>query len=97
MAEYVLIHERDNVVTAIRHLDPGRVLHISCGEDVIDITLKSRIPFGHKCAIRRIPKGEKVIKYGESIGLASQDIEPGEHVHIHNLRSIRGSVKEIVN
>ncbi|MDQ6598863.1 SAF domain-containing protein [Bacillus salipaludis] len=34
--------------------------------------------------------GEDILKYGEVIGLATTDIEPGEHVHIHNLEGKRG-------
>ena len=40
---------------------------------------------GHKYALRDIPKGENVIKYGNPIGHATQDIKKGEHVHTHNL------------
>ena len=29
------------------------------------------------------------MKYGEEIGMASSDIQKGEHVHIHNLESMR--------
>src|SRR5690606_37566091 len=39
----------------------------------------------HKVAIRRIPSGAEVKKYGQVIGVATQDIEPGSHVHLHNL------------
>jgi hypothetical protein len=42
---------------------------------------------GHKIAFRPIQKGEKVMKYGASIGSALCTIEPGEHVHIQNLAS----------
>ena len=31
--------------------------------------------------------GDPVIKYGARIGTATQDIVPGEHVHLHNMRS----------
>jgi altronate dehydratase small subunit len=31
-----------------------------------------------------------VIKYGETIGLATSDISPGEHVHVHNVEGQRG-------
>ena len=34
-----------------------------------------------------IAKGSKVYKYGEEIGTATEDIEMGEWVHIHNLMS----------
>lgn len=55
-------------------------------------TLKAldTIPFGHKIAICNISKNEQITKYGEEIGIASTDIKIGEHVHIHNIESIRG-------
>jgi altronate hydrolase len=43
------------------------------------------IPGAHKIALLRIPQGNAVRRYGQVIGLASRDIEPGEHVHTHNL------------
>lgn len=43
------------------------------------------IPFGHKAALRAIPRGGAVRKYGVVIGHATADIQPGEHVHVHNL------------
>ena len=46
-----------------------------------------RIPSGHKFALRAITKGEYVIKYGEIIGRATQDIAQGEWVHTHNVKS----------
>jgi altronate dehydratase small subunit len=49
-----------------------------------------KIRFGHKFAIRAIGRGEAIIKYGEPIGLATQDIAAGRHVHVHNLESTRG-------
>ena len=46
-----------------------------------------KIPAGHKYALCDIPKGEYVIKYGEIIGRATQDIAKGEWVHTHNVKS----------
>ncbi|MGW1876322.1 UxaA family hydrolase [Streptomyces sp. NPDC001975] len=40
---------------------------------------------GHKVALRDIPKGAPVRKYGEVIGVALADIPAGGHVHVHNL------------
>jgi altronate dehydratase small subunit len=45
--------------------------------------------FGFKLALTDISKGSKVIKYGETIGLASQDIKQGQLVHIHNIEGAR--------
>ena len=49
------------------------------------ITLLNDIPYGHKFALLPIAKGEKVIKYGNPIGIAKTDIAPGEWIHSHNL------------
>ena len=46
-----------------------------------------QIPAGHKYALCDIPKGEYVIKYGEIIGRATQDIAKDEWVHTHNVKS----------
>ncbi|SMF42822.1 galactarate dehydratase [Xaviernesmea oryzae] len=40
---------------------------------------------GHKVAIKAIPAGHEVRKYGQVIGVATEDIAPGSHVHLHNL------------
>ena len=45
------------------------------------------IPAGHKYALCSIKKGECVVKYGEVIGRATTDVEKGEWVHTHNVKS----------
>lgn len=45
------------------------------------------IETGHKKALCHINKGEKVIKYGFPIGIATEDINEGDHVHSHNLKT----------
>ena len=42
---------------------------------------------GHKYALRDIAAGENIIKYGNPIGHATQDIRRGEHVHSHNMKT----------
>jgi altronate hydrolase len=42
---------------------------------------------GHKYALRKIKSGENIIKYGFPIGHATCDIEIGEHVHTHNVKT----------
>jgi altronate dehydratase len=92
MANALRIRPEDNVVVALRELSPRAALELSEAGETGVITLED-IPFGHKVAIRRIAQGEAVIKYGASIGVATADIIPGQHVHTHNLRSVRGVVK----
>lgn len=52
-------------------------------KDNVKIDLSS----GHKHALCPIKKGESVIKYGEVIGIATSDIDKGEWVHSHNLKT----------
>ncbi|MCV4933284.1 UxaA family hydrolase, partial [Escherichia coli] len=40
---------------------------------------------GHKIALRDIPAGSAVKRYGQIIGFATRDIRQGEHIHVHNL------------
>ncbi len=49
------------------------------------LRLRDEVPAGHKVALREIPRGEQVRKYGQVIGVATSDIAAGEHVHTHNL------------
>ena len=82
-ARLLRLHPADNVLTAIQSLVDKTQVHIA-GRDV---TISGVIPIGHKVAARRIPPGDKVIKYGVPIGSATQPIEPGELVHTHNVKS----------
>ena len=82
----IAISDQDNVATALEALEPGRVLEIAGRR----ITVGSPIPRGHKIALRPIPAGEAVIKYGSPIGTATADIAAGMHVHTHNVESTRG-------
>lgn len=56
---------------------------------VLEVTVRDPVPLGHKLALRAIARGERVVEYGEVIGEALADIAPGQHVHVHNLRSVR--------
>jgi len=86
----ILFSPKDNVATALSDLDVGITVSLSMKESKKDILLKQGIKFGHKFSIKPINKGNSVIKYGEIIGLATEDIPEGYHVHIHNVESRRG-------
>jgi altronate dehydratase small subunit len=83
--------EIDNIATIFSDVSPDVAVDVrdKKGNNKI-IKVWEDIPFGHKFAIKEIKKGEQIIKYGEEIGIATQDIKIGEYVHIHNLESIRG-------
>ena len=91
MKRAIMMDPKDDVATVLNDLVAGdRVTVVSAGQEVVkEVVATKAIPFGHKVALDKIEKGAKVIKYGEVIGVASQDIAPGDHAHIHNVDSNR--------
>ncbi|OZI17341.1 galactonate dehydratase [Bordetella genomosp. 7] len=75
----IRIHPADNVVIARRQLVGGTPLPAE------GIAAAGLIPPGHKVAARAIAAGAPVRRYNQIIGIARQDIAPGQHVHSHNL------------
>ncbi len=88
-ARTILLHERDDVATALDELTRGQVVHAMLGDAQYEVTLLEDIPFAHKLALRDIAEGEEVLKYGMPIGRALRPIRQGEWVHVHNCRSHR--------
>lgn len=86
----VMMKLEDNVAIALAPLEAGSKLVVECEAHHFQVTLTDSIEFGHKFAMKEIPMGEDVIKYGEVIGSASQTIQVGQHVHIHNVEGKRG-------
>jgi len=86
----LVINRQDNVATAIRDIPAGKAARVGVGEESASVTVSKDISFGHKFALRRIRSGEEILKYGTVIGRATQDIQVGEHVHVHNVESTRG-------
>lgn len=72
------LHPKDNVAIALEQLIAGTVL-------INGVSSRGLIPAGHKVALSAVAKGETIYRYGQPIGLATQDIEVGSHVHTHNL------------
>ena len=75
----VRLNAADNVVIAREELSPGTALP---GEGV---TTRDAIPAGHKVATAPIGEGEPVRRYNQIIGFATEDIGPGDHVHVQNM------------
>ena len=80
----IRLNSNDNVAVALHDLQVGQRVTLPDGSV---LTLRDDIAFGHKVAVQAIAQGEKVLKYGLPIGSATSDIEAGEHVHVHNLKS----------
>ena len=88
MQDIVKINQNDNVAVALRPLNKGEVLQAA----ETAVTLMEDIPQGHKFALREIKSGEEVVKYGFRIGFAKEDIQPGQWVHVHNVKTALGDV-----
>lgn len=73
------LNPSDNIAVALRKTDVGARL-LPGG-----LVAADAIPSGHKLALTGIAAGQKIIKYGQVIGVATQDIAPGAHVHVHNV------------
>jgi len=86
----ILIDEKDNVATALRQLEKGDSIPVAVGDRSVSVILLQDISFGHKFALTDIQQGDAIIKYSEVIGLATEPIRQGEHVHIHNVESQKG-------
>ena len=87
----IMMHRKDNVATLITDVKAGIDVSIISAEGKVVKMVKSRnpIPLAHKLAIKKTEKNEDITKYGENIGKATQLIEEGEHVHVHNTISKR--------
>ncbi|MBY0374851.1 MAG: altronate dehydratase family protein [Bryobacteraceae bacterium] len=77
----ILLHASDNVAVARVPLSPGQTIVVAGRE----VTAVDPIPAGHKIAIASISGGAEVRRYGQVIGRAKQTIDPGRHIHTHNL------------
>jgi altronate hydrolase len=76
----IRLNPLDNVLVARKPLAQGLYLHIE------GITVRQPIPSGHKIATERVEQGQPLRRYGQIIGFASQVIDAGDHVHVHNVQ-----------
>jgi altronate dehydratase small subunit len=93
----VMMKPMDSVAVALQDIPAGLKLTVTCQDQVFEVELKDPIEFGHKFAVRPIPQGADILKYGEVIGIAIKNIEPGQHVHVHNLEGKRGRGDRVAN
>jgi altronate hydrolase len=80
---------RDDVAVALRELTAGE--RLAAGDTPLEI--RETIAFGHKLALRDLPAGAKVLKFGWPIGILTANVRAGDHVHSHNLATLLGGVE----
>jgi hypothetical protein len=91
MRKVLILDPRDNIAVCLADLTEGDVIT----QDDITITVKNKIPRGHKIATAEIAKNDGIIKYGERMGHAVAPIAIGEHVHVHNILGDRLSAEQV--
>ena len=88
MQDVIRINQEDNVAVALRPIAKGETLEIGGTQ----VTALEEIPQGHKIALQPIAKGGEVIKYGFRIGNAKEEIQKGQWVHVHNVKTALGDL-----
>lgn len=81
----------DSVATVLADVRFGNVITVKDKSgNTSQVTALADIPFGHKIAVGELNIGDEVIKYGESLGVATQAVIIGDYIHTHNLTSQYG-------
>jgi altronate dehydratase len=75
----IRLHPSDTVAVALEDIGPGRPL------PEFGIVAATEIKRGHKIALSDLAPGAAVTRYGQKIGVATEAIPVGAHVHSHNL------------
>lgn len=88
MANFIKINEEDNVAVALEAIPQGTTLDVAG----TTVTTQMEIPAGHKFALKDLPTGTAVIKYGFRIGNTTADVKTGEWIHTHNLKTGLGDL-----
>ncbi|QIN81437.1 hypothetical protein GBA63_01440 [Rubrobacter tropicus] len=87
-----LIHKGgDHVGVATSDIEAGeKVVGVYMDDDsMVEVEARGEVPLGHKIAVEGCEAGGDVTEYGVRIGKATEDIEVGDYVHTHNLKSAR--------
>ncbi|WNO52838.1 UxaA family hydrolase [Stakelama saccharophila] len=79
----ILLHPDDNILVITAAVKPGDTVIVGG----TTLTVDAAIGVGHKIARRALEPGEKVLKYGASIGSMTRHAAPGAWVHLHNMKS----------
>ena len=85
MTNAILLDGKDNVATCTAAASAGETIKILGGGEIVCV---EDIPIWHKVALKKIGAGEKIFKYGEIIGEASEEIAAGGWVSHENIFSV---------
>ena len=86
MAKGFQVKAEDNVATLLADAAAGDRIEVLGAAPAV-LLLREPVQLGHKTALREIPPGQAVIKFGVPIGVATRPIHPGDWVHLQNCAS----------
>lgn len=87
MAKALITRAGDNVATLLTDAAEGEIIE---GSGIAPgLVAGGVIPRFHKVALNDLALGSVVVKYGNPIGEVTAQVRRGEHVHTHNLASLR--------
>lgn len=93
MTTHFLVHDLTDTVgvVVVEDVAAGAVLSgwMMATDETITIEARDAIPLGHKIALKPLSDGDTVLKYGHDIGRMVAGVEPGGHVHVHNMKTKR--------
>ncbi|KQM85600.1 altronate hydrolase [Sphingomonas sp. Leaf23] len=82
-ARAVRVDRDDDVALLLDSVAAGDVVRV----DDAAVVAREDVAKGHKIAVRGIAAGAPVRRYRAAFGIATADIAPGAHVHVHNVRT----------
>jgi altronate dehydratase small subunit len=89
-AAAIVLHPADDVAVLVAAVAAGDDVAIRGAREGLRLVAAAALASGHKLALRDLAAGHDVRKYGEVIGRLTAPVAAGDHVHVHNLKSLRG-------
>lgn len=89
-AAAIVLHPADDVAVLVAAVAAGDDVAIRGAREGLRLVAGAALASGHKLALRDLAAGHDVRKYGEVIGRLTAPVAAGDHVHVHNLKSLRG-------
>jgi (2R)-sulfolactate sulfo-lyase subunit alpha len=87
-----LAHRRgDDVAVAVSPISAGEEIVVvyldDDGEERVHV--QADVPYGHKVALQPLAAGAPLTEYATQVGVATRDIQVGDYVHTHNVKTAR--------
>ncbi len=81
----------DGVAVAVAAISAGEEIVVVYIDDDGEQTVRAQadVPYGHKVALQSLAAGAPVIEYSTQVGVARTNIELGDYVHTHNMKTAR--------